>query len=403
MAEKPLRVPENPLRVLSVSTLFPCPARANFGIFVGRQMAAIVNRGVELTMLNPLGIPPWPLSRREPYASLLGVGPRSHFGEIEVRHPRFTVFPIVGADSNPVRIARSVLPIARRLHAERPFDMVDAQFFFPDGPAAAAVASALGLPLSVKARGADIHFWGARPKARAQMLAAAEQAAGLLAVSQALREDMAALGMPADRITVHYTGLDHARFRPMDRATARAALPSLPSASTPLIATVGALIPRKGQRFIVEALPALAGVHLAIAGKGEDEGALRTLAQRLGVADRVHFLGQLPHNGLPPLYAGADVMVLPSASEGLANAWVEALACGTPIVIPDIGGAQEVVDRPAAGRIAGRSADAIVDAVAAILADPPSPADTAASAARFSWERSAEALEAHFRRICAKA
>ena len=389
------------LRVLSISTLFPCPARPNFGIFVGRQMAALAARGVELTMLNPLGIPPWPLSRREPYAALLAMGERSRFGQIEVHHPRFTVFPMVGADSNPGRIARAVLPMAKRLHAEMPFDVVDAQFFFPDGPAAAIVARELGLPLSIKARGADIHYWGARPRARAQMLAAARQAAGLLAVSQALREDMIALGMPGEQITVHYTGLDHARFHPRDRAAARVGLP-LP-ADGPLLVTVGALIARKGQRVVVEALAALPGARLAVAGKGEDEGALRALAERLGVADRVHFLGQIPHDDLPTLYAAADVMVLPSASEGLANAWVEALACGAPIVIPAIGGAAEVVSGPAAGRLAARDAGAIAQAVRAILAAPPVQAETAACAARFSWERNAEALEAHYRRIVSTA
>lgn len=390
-------MPEKPLRVLSVSTLFPCPARPNFGIFVGRQMAALVERGVDLAMINPLGIPPWPLSRREPYAELVKVGPVSNFGTIPVAHPHFTVFPLIGADSNPGRIARAVLPLARRLHAEKPFDVVDAQFFFPDGPAAALVARDLGLPLSIKARGADIHFWGARPKALAQMLAAADQAAGLLAVSQALRDDMIALGMDGDKIMVHYTGLDHARFRPMDRAAARAGLP-IPT-EAPLAVTVGALIPRKGQRFVVEALAALPGLHLAVAGKGEDEAALRAIAERLGVAERTHFLGQIAHDALPALYAAADVMVLPSASEGLANAWVEALACGAPIVVPDIGGAREVVDRPAAGRIAARDAGAIAQAVAAILAGPPKRQDTAASAARFSWERNAEALEAHYRQL----
>jgi hypothetical protein len=50
--------------------------------------------------------------------------------------------------------------------------VVDAQFFFPDGPAAAIVARALGLPLTIKARGSDIHYWATRPKALAQIRAA---------------------------------------------------------------------------------------------------------------------------------------------------------------------------------------------------------------------------------------
>ena len=88
-------------------------------------------------------------------------------------------------------------------------------------------------------------------------------------------------------------------------------------------------------------------------------------------------------------------MVLPSEREGLANAWLEALACGVPLVIPDVGGAREVIDRPEAGRIVAREAGAIAAAVAEILASPPAPGDVRAAARRFSWERNGELLTAH--------
>lgn len=389
------------MRVLSISTLFPNPVKPLFGIFVANSMKALAARGVDLVMVNPIGLPPWPLSRRAPYASLAGIGETSTLGDLTVHHPRFTLIPLIGGDSNPRRIVRAVLPLARRMHAEKPFDLVDAQFFFPDGPAAAEIARELGLPLSIKARGADIHYWGARPKALAQMLPAARQAAGLLAVAKALAGDMTALGMPEDKITIHYTGVDHARFRPIDRTEARARFPALAGFDGPLLASVGALISRKGQAYAIEALtkPGLETVRLALAGAGEDEARLRTLAASLSVGDRVLFLGQVDHSRLPALLAAADVMVLPSASEGLANAWIEALACGTPLVIPDIAGAREVVQEASAGRIAERDADAIAGAVKDILAAAPSQAEVATNAAMFSWARNGEALEDYYRTL----
>lgn len=393
------------MRILSISTLFPNPARPSFGVFVGNQMRAVAALGTveaapELTMVSPIGMPPWPLSTRPPYAALRAIPDNSDAAGLPVHYPRFTLIPRLGGDSNPARIAAAVLPFARRLHGERPFDLVDAQFFFPDGPAAAIVARALGLPLTIKARGADIHFWGQRPRARAQILDAARQAAGMLAVSRALREDMIAMGMPGDRIHVHYTGLDRERFRVQDRAQARERVTALGiPAAGPLLVTPGALIARKGQRLVLEALAGgglagsvLADARLALAGAGEDEAHLRALARRLGVADRVHFLGLVDHRQLPGVMAAADVLVLPSASEGLANVWVEGLACGTPIVIPDIGGAREVLRDAAAGRIAARHPAAIAEAVTAILADPPAPERVAASVRDFSWDANARAI-----------
>jgi glycosyltransferase involved in cell wall biosynthesis len=390
------------MRVLSISTLFPNPARPLFGIFVANSMKALAARGVDLTMINPIGLPPWPLSLREPYKSLARIGPTSDLGGLIVYHPRFTLFPLIGADTNPTRIANAVLPMALRMHAEKPFDLVDAQFFFPDGPAATIVARALGLPLSIKARGADIHYWGDRPKALAQMLTAAHQAKGLLAVAESLARDMRERGF-SDRITVHYTGVDHDRFRVVDRAQARAQFPQFAALDGPLLTSTGALIERKGQDFAIEALArgGLERAQLALAGAGEDEARLRAQTARLGVESRVHFLGSVDHERLPLLLAASDAMVLPSASEGLANAWIEALACGTPLVIPDIAGAREVVRDASAGRIVERNADTIALAVCEIVLAAYPQAAVAANASGFSWAQNGEALETYYRTLLA--
>ena len=383
-------------RVLSIATLFPNAERPTFGTFVARQFEALAARGDwEVTVINPIGLPPVAAGR---YAALARAATDAVENGVTVLRPRFPLVPALSARWNPSLIARTVLPIARKLHAERPFALVDAQFFYPDGPAAAKIAKALGLPLSIKARGADIHYWGAQGFARRRMLDAARQAAGLLAVSRALKADMAALGMPGEAITVHYTGLDRAKFRVRDRAECRAAL-NLPREGR-LLVTVGALIPRKGQALAIRALKALPGdVRLALAGTGADDAMLRALATELGLADRVHLLGSVRHDVLPHLLSAADAMVLPAASEGLANAWVEALACGTPIVIADAGGAHELLTAPEAGRIVSRNPEAIAAGVAEVLADAPQQAAVAATVERFSWEANAEALAGYYARL----
>jgi len=222
----------------------------------------------------------------------------------------------------------------------------------------------------------------------------------LLAVSEAMRGDMAAIGIDAGKTMVHYTGIDTMRFHPGDRPAARAALGM---GDAPAIATVGALIPRKGQALVIEALPALPGVHYWLAGAGEEEARYRALAQRIGVADRVHLMGPVANADLPQLYRAVDAVVMPSVSEGLANAWVEALACGTPIVISDAGGAAELVTSPAAGRIVERTPAAIADAVRTLLAAPAAPDAVAASLAdRFNWNRNGRELAEHLRRCAGR-
>ncbi len=389
-------------RVLSLATLYPNAAAPRFGTFVARSLEALAARADwEVTVINPIGVPPIAIGR---YAALRKAAVDGIEHGVRVHRPTFPLIPRFGGRFNPALIAKTVLPLARKLHHETPFDIVDAQFFYPDGPAAARIASGLGLPLSIKARGADIHYWGARPFALRQMLDAGHQAAGLLAVCGALAEDMAAIGLPRDRIALHYTGLDRDRFRPLQHPQLRRRLGrqlgiELPEGA-PVLATVGALIPRKGQALVIEALSHLPrDTILLLVGRGEDAAALQSLADERGVAERVHFLGSLDHDLVPLVLSAADAMVLPSSSEGLANAWVEALACGTPLVITDAGGAREVVTVPEAGRIVARDPLAIADGVRGLLADPPSREDVAALAARFSWQANAEALAAYYERL----
>jgi glycosyltransferase involved in cell wall biosynthesis len=164
---------------------------------------------------------------------------------------------------------------------------------------------------------------------------------------------------------------------------------------------VGALIPRKGQRFVIEALTRLPDALLLLAGQGPDEPALRGLAVQLGVAERVRFLGPVPHAELPIVLNAADVFVLPSASEGLANAWVEALACGTPLVTTPIPGAQELITDPDWGQLVPRDAAAIAAAVQKLLIARPSPERVQEATRGMSWQANAAVLVEHWRRLAA--
>ncbi len=388
------------LKVLMLSTLFPDMSRPNFGVFVERQARELASRTeAHVTVIAPIGIPPWPLSRAAPYQALRALPRHERWQNLTVYRPRFPIIPKFGGRTNVATMTRAILPLVRRLHGERPFDVIDASFFFPDGPVAQRLSKAIGVPYSIKARGADIHYWGKRKGTRALVRKAADGAAGLLAVSGAMRRSMIDMGIDGDKIRVHYTGVDLDRFQITDRDEAKAALGF---AGRPVILSVGALIPRKGQELLIRALPDIPDAVLLLAGQGPDRSALERLSVSLGVEDRVGLLGGIAHGGLPRLFAAADVMALPSASEGLANAWVEALACGTPIVISDVGGARELLDRPEAGQIVERTPQAIGEAIRTILANPPDREAVREAALRFTWSTNGDALLDHLQKIAGR-
>ncbi|MCR5872579.1 glycosyltransferase [Sphingomonas sp. J344] len=380
------------LRVLTLSSLFPDATRPNFGVFVERQTLGLVaHHDVELKLIAPLGLPPWPLSRLGRYAGLSALPRHEHWKGVETWRPRFVNLPGTGGRFHAATLVARLKPMLRAIRRDFAFDVIDASFFFPTASRRSNWAGRLASRCRSRRGGADIHHWGRAPATAAQVLNAGRNADGLLAVAGSMRDDMAALGMDADKIRVHRTGVDLDRFAPRDRMAAKAAL----GVAGPLVASVGALIPRKGHEIVIDAVAALPGVRLMIAGEGPERPKLAGQIARLGLGDRVTLMGSIAHGELPGLLAAADVMALASSSEGLANAWVEALASGTPVVIPDAGGARELVTAPEHGRIVARNAAAFAEAIGAILAAPPPPDAVRAGAAGFTWEANRDALYAH--------
>ncbi|RYE02687.1 MAG: glycosyltransferase family 4 protein [Sphingomonadales bacterium] len=384
------------LRVLVLSTLFPDVSRPRFGSFVERQTLSLTGHpDIETRVIAPRGLPPWPLRALPRYRPLATLPSREQWKGLDVYRPAFLNLPMTGGCFHATALTRAVTPLIEEVRRDFPFDVIAAEFFFPDGVAAIELGRRFGVPVSIKARGSDIHSWGRKPVTGEQILAAGRAADGMLSVSEAMRDDMIAMGMPGDRIEAIITGVDLERFAPRDRADAKAAL----GIQGPLVLSVGALIPLKGHDIVLRAIAAMPGVTLCIAGDGPERVRLAALAETLGVAGRVRLLGNIPHDELSLYLAAADAMALASEREGLANAWLEALASGTPVVIPDVGGARQVVRDAVAGRLVDRTPQAFAAGLGDILADPPSADAVRATVTPFTWTANAERLHDYFARL----
>jgi glycogen synthase len=140
-------------------------------------------------------------------------------------------------------------------------------------------------------------------------------------------------GVLAERVRVIPSGVVPADFE----APAGDALAGF---GRPRVVFVGRLAAQKGVRHLLEAAASLraTGAVVCIVGDGRERPALQRLAGRLGIADRVHFLGFRPHDEIPGLLAGADVLVLPSVYEELGSVLLEGLQAGVPIVASEAGG-----------------------------------------------------------------
>lgn len=119
---------------------------------------------------------------------------------------------------------------------------------------------------------------------------------------------------------------------------------------------VGVLIPRKGVHFLLQSFARIADeikdAKLVLIGKTDDDGYARTLTtmtERLGLDQRVTFMGPKTQSELAEFMARAEVLVLPSLSEALGRVVLEAMACGTPVIGSDVGGIPDMIQEGETG------------------------------------------------------
>lgn len=375
----------DPIRILTFSTLYPNEVQPNHGIFVENRLRHLLESGaVEAVVVAP--VPYFPSSSRvfgrwSDYARVPMVERRNG---LVVYHPRYVVLPKIGMSLAPAHLAAGSLTTIRRLRRSGyAFDLIDAHFAYPDGVAAMWLGRWFRTPVVVTARGTDINFIPRFPLPRRQIQRSLAKVAGIITVSQALKDATVQLGIAPNRVTVLRNGVDLKRFRPLDRCQARAKL----AFDGVTLLSVGHLIERKGHDLVIRALAELAGCQLVIVGEGPEHGRLKALAQTLGVAARVRLVGAKPHDEMVQYYAAADALVLASSREGWANVLLEAMACGTPVIASDIWGNPEVVAAPAAGRLMReRTPGGIVEAAQDLFASRPDRGATRHYAEKFSWD-----------------
>jgi glycosyltransferase involved in cell wall biosynthesis len=172
----------------------------------------------------------------------------------------------------------------------------------------------------------------------------------IVAVSRGTAEFVIAReGIPRSKVVVIPNAVDLERFRPGDRAEARARL-GLP-ADAFVVACVARLHPQKGHRYLFDALAAvraqIPGIVCVMAGEGALRSDLEAEVQRQGLGRECQFRGVM--DPVQPLYDAADVIVLPSLYEGMPNVVLEAMAMGCPVIATAVEGSVDVVEHGVTG------------------------------------------------------
>lgn len=224
-----------------------------------------------------------------------------------------------------------------------------------------------GIPQVVTMHGSL--YYAGRLRRRVALRAALALRGRTVAVSESLARRLHGdLWMPASKVAMIPNGVP--RVTPPS-PTLREELGLHPADR--LLVAVGNLYPVKGHRHLIDAVALLAArhpaLHVAIAGRGAMEGELMAVARERGLADRVHLIGL--RSDVPAVLAAADVFVLPSLSEGLPLALLEAMFAGRPIVASAVGEVSAALAHGVAGvLVPPGDPQALAAALDGVLSDP---------------------------------
>jgi len=337
----------NEPKLLVYCSLFPSSKRPTAGVFIRERMFR-VGQHIPIVVVSPI---PWfpfqgiirkwkPHYRPQPDKIEIQQG-------VQVYYPRFLSIPGFFRSWDGFFMALGSLSTLRQLKNE--FNIIDSHFAYPDGFAATLLGKWFKMPVTITLRGTEVPL-AKIPARKTRMLKALDAATRIFSVADSLKQHVGILGADKNKIRVVGNGVDIAKFYPLDKSSMRETL-NIPEHATVLI-SVGGLVERKGFHRVIEVLPEIVkqypGLIYLIVGGESAEGNIKAQLQKqvkeLKLDAHVRFLGSLDSAELKKPLSSADLFVLATANEGWANVFLEAMACGLPIVTTDVGGNKEVVN-----------------------------------------------------------
>jgi teichuronic acid biosynthesis glycosyltransferase TuaC len=390
----------SPLNVLLVTNLFPTPADPTRGIFTF-QLASRLRSLCNLTVVCPL---PW-------FPAWANTGLIKKWGEFSriprmyehrgfiVYSPKYLMIPKMSEAVHAALMFPSLYQAVKRLNRENRFDVVNTQWLYPDGVAAALATRRLGLPHVVTALGCDANLFLKQRHKRPQIAWALRKAHGITVVSDALRKFLIEEGFGDKRIDVIPNGVDARLFFPRNKVDCREKL-GIPEDGK-MVLFVGQLLEVKGVIYLIEAVDRLLATRkdfcVYCVGEGADRQTYEGEIIRRGMADRIHLIGNRPHPEVAIWMGAADVFCLPSVREGFPNVVLEALFSGRPVVASRVGGVPEMVNDRNGITILPRNSNALKGGLECAMNRKWSEKDITNSVEKLSWDYAAES---YYRAFC---
>lgn len=347
--------PTQALHVLTLTPFYATQQDDTQGCFVAEPLPVLEQQGITNTVL---AVRPFYRARSSPSTSV-----------VPAHWTRFPALPGgFGLPSSGAFLFASILSRVRRIHHLNPVHVIHAHAALPCGHAAVLLGRELGIPFVVTVHGLDAFstnqvggYAGAWCKRISHLVY--RSAKGVICVSERVRDQVLEGSAAPVRTTVIYNGVDPQVFAPAKNDNA-----------SPVILSVGSLIPTKGHELLLRAFAAVrhqfSDYRCEIIGEGPELSRLRALANQLNISEKVHFLGRRSRSQVADAMRRCTVFALPSSYEGLGCVYLEAMSAEKSVIACRGQGIEEIIQHRSNGwLIAPDSLEELTDALSVLLKD----------------------------------
>lgn len=384
------------MKVLVISHMYPSSFNEVGGIFVHKQVKALVNAGLEIRVVSPIPWAPWPVKHlKRKWRAISKVPEKALLDGILIYYPRYLEFPRAWFfASSGWRMYKGIKRLVKTLRREFPFDLIHAHVALPDGYAGALLAQDFRKPLVITIHGQDLQhtvYRGANCKKKLGY--ALQNAAKVIVVSKKLYRLAVKHFDVTNKLAVIPNGVDFQEI-------AQAETNRKEKNNNVILLSVSNLVLTKGIEFNISAIRQLKdkypNLQYWVVGSGPEERKLQALVARLGLEERVKFLGRQPHSNALRYMANCDVFSLPSWDEGFGIVYIEAMALGKPVIGVQGQGIDGIVVHGENGLLVKpHDVDSLVEALDFLLSHPEEAKAMGERARRlvlenYTWEKNAE-------------
>jgi len=359
------------VKVLILSHMYPSSINPIYGIFVHEQAKELRRQGCEVRVVSPVPWSPVFLHFTPKWRSYSRIPRCETIDDIIVYHPRYFVLPRnLLLRWSGYLYAWAVQGLISKIYGEFPFEIIHAHSALPDGFGALLMSQAFGTPLVLTIHGRDLYFTVKRSRAcKMAVIKGLGGAQVIVAVSSRIKRLLTGYTSHPDRVVTIHNGVD-----PTLVANAVDQQGCTPRGDKKIILSVGSLIERKGIDIVLRALVDLVkrfeGLSYVVVGDGIERGNLERQMRMLGLGDMVTFLGERPHFEVFRHMSACDVFVLPSWDEAFGVVYVEAMACGKPVIACRGEGVEDIVTHGETGLLVEpRDEESLKEALVRLLSD----------------------------------